>query len=107
MQAPRVQQKRIKAMPFTLAFRTEPVPGIPPPPAEPAQPRRRPVDLPQDRHEHFGTGEAALTRVLELLPAPQWLNLRLFGPDGRQIADQAALARMVAEATGRVSPHRS
>ncbi len=85
-------------MPYTLAFRNEPVPGIPPPPAGTLDQRRRPVDLQPDRHEHFGTREAALGRVAEMLPAPSWLNLRLFGPDGRHIAGQAALQHLVAKA---------
>ncbi|WP_428376735.1 hypothetical protein [Lichenicoccus sp.] len=83
-------------MPYTLAFTNEPVPGIPPPPAAGSEEQRRPVDLPPDRHEHFGTREAALDRASELLPAPPWFNLRLFGPDGRHIADQAALERLLA-----------
>lgn len=47
--------------------------------------------LPPDRREHFGTEEAALRRVRELLPAAEWIDLRLFGPDGRMIAGQHAL----------------
>nr|WP_321984525.1 hypothetical protein [uncultured Lichenicoccus sp.] len=54
------------------------------------------MDPQPDRHEYFGTREAALGRVVEMLPAPQWRNLRLFGPDGLRIADQAALERLVA-----------
>lgn len=83
-------------MPYTLAFRSEPVPGIPPPPTAEGDARRRPGDLQPDRHEHFGTREAALGRAVEMLPAPAWLNLRLFGPDGRHIANQASLERLVA-----------
>ena len=85
-------------MPYTLAFRTKPVPAIPPAPAGAGPARFRPIDMARDQHEHFGTREAALLRVVELLPAPQWRNLRLFGPDGRHIADQAALPGLVAEA---------
>lgn len=44
-----------------------------------------------DRQEYFGTEEAALRRIRELLPAPAWRQLRLYGPDGARIADQAGL----------------
>ncbi len=50
-----------------------------------------PRGLPPDRREHFGTEEAALRRVRELLPAAEWIDLCLFGPDGRLIAGQHAL----------------
>ncbi len=82
-------------MTYILAFCDEPVPLIPRVPGSEAaadaapgapQPARAP-----DRREHFGTEEAALRRVVELLPAPAWRQLRLYGPDGVRIADQEAL----------------
>lgn len=74
-------------MPFTLAYLDSPVPGIPLAPGQDGPTRGRPVD----RQEHFGTEQAALRRVAELLPGPAWRDLRLFGPDGRRIANQAEL----------------
>ncbi|WP_419730253.1 hypothetical protein [Lichenicola sp.] len=74
-------------MPFTLAYLDSPVPGIPLPPGQEWAIRGRPVD----RQEHFGTEQAALKRAAELLPAPAWRDLRLFGPDGRRLASQAEL----------------
>lgn len=85
---------------YILAFCDEPVPSIPRPPADGAaspasgQPGRAP-----DRRGHFGTEEAALRRVVELLPAPAWRQLRLYGRDGVRIADQTALEL-------RLGPHR-
>jgi hypothetical protein len=72
---------------YTLAWLTSRVPSIPGPAGL--------GGTPPARREHFGTEEAALRRARELLPAAPWLDLRLFGPDGRLIADQAALARRV------------
>ena len=69
-------------MAYTLAYLTSPVPGIPDPDGG-ARPR--------DRQEHFGTEEAALRRASELLPPADWLDLRLYGPDGRLLATQEAL----------------
>ena len=73
-------------MAYTLAWATSPVPTIPDPAGATHQPR-----LP-DRREHFGTEEAALRRARELLPGSSWLDLRLYGPDGRLIATQGAIA---------------
>lgn len=73
-------------MAYTLAYLTSPVPTIPDPARSPHQPRG------PDRREHFGTEEAALRRARELLPASPWLELRLYGPDGRMIAAQPAIA---------------
>ena len=73
-------------MAYTLAYLLSPVPTIPDPAGATHQPR-----LP-DRREHFGTEEAALRRARELLPASPWLDLRLYGPDGRLIATQSTLA---------------
>ena len=79
-------------MSYTLAFRDEPVPAIPEPPADDAEAAAAPgASRIPDRREYFGTEEAALRRVRELLPAPAWRHLRLYGPDGARIADQAAL----------------
>ena len=87
-------------MPYILAFRDEPLPSIPSLPVDGAaspgvgQPARAP-----DRREHFGTEEAALRRVVELLPAPAWRQLRLYGPDGVRIADQAGLEVLLGSRT--------
>ena len=75
-------------MPFTLAYLDSPVPSIPTRPGPEGRERARPAD----RQEHFGTREAALRRAAFLLPGPDWLELRLYGPDGRRLADQAQLA---------------
>ena len=74
-------------MPFTLAYLDSPVPGIPLPPGQDWVTRGRPAD----RQEHFGSEQAALKRAAELLPAPAWRDLRLFGPDGRRLFDQTEL----------------
>ena len=87
-------------MAYTLAYVLSRVPQIPqraalaPPATRGASP---------DRHEHFGTEEAALRRVRELLPAASWIDLRLFGPDGRLIAGQHALEARVG-ASGQPEP---
>ncbi len=79
-------------MPYILAFCDEPVPSIPRPPAEgTAVPGGSHAARAPGRREHFGTEEAALRRVVELLPAPTWRQLRLYGPDGVRIADQDEL----------------
>lgn len=70
-------------MPFTLAFQASPVPAIPTHPGQQARPA--------DRHEHFGTEALALRRAADLLPGPDWLDLRLYGPDGIRLATQAQL----------------
>ena len=75
-------------MAFTLAYVVSRVPQIPQHGGA-AQSGRR--GLLPDRREHFGTEEAAFRRVRELLPAAEWIDLRLFGPDGRLIAGQHAL----------------
>ena len=72
-------------MAFTLAYLASPVPLIP-------DPDRPPPPRPPDRREHFGSEEAALRRASELLPGTDWLDLRLYGPDGRQLAAQGELA---------------
>ena len=89
-------------MAYTLAYLTSPVPNIPNKDrrgGEGGTPRARPPD----RHEHFGTEEAALRRARDLFPAADWLELRLYGPDGRLLATQTAIARRLgldpAEAT--------
>ena len=74
-------------MPFILAYLDSPVPSIPAPPGT------RSASL--DRQEYFGTEEAALRRAADLLPAPSWLDLRLYGPDGAKLAGQAELAQRV------------
>ncbi len=71
-------------MPFTLAYLDSPVPGIPDGPGR--------ANRPPDRQEHFGTEEAARRRAASLLPGPAWLDLRLYGPDGRLIAGPERLA---------------
>lgn len=79
-------------MPYILAFSDEPLPSIPQPPVEGiAAPGAGHAARAPDRREHFGTEEAALRRLAELLPAPAWRQLRLYGPDGVRIADQAEL----------------
>lgn len=75
-------------MPFTLAYLDSSVPTIPSRPGADGIWHARPVD----RLEHFGTEHAAMKRVADLLPGPDWLDLRLYGPDGRRLADQAQLA---------------
>lgn len=70
-------------MAFTLAWLVSRVPSIPT--------HMGTRGLPPDRREHFGTEDAAMRRVRELLPAAEWIDLRLFGPDGRLIAGQHAL----------------
>ena len=80
-------------MPFTLAYLDSraPIPAIPAGPgAAQAVPGR-----PADRQEHFGTEEAALRRAAALLPGPHWLDLRLYGPDGRWIAGQEQLSAIL------------
>ncbi len=85
-------------MSYILAFSDEPVPSIPRPPLpEPGAAGAAQNAPPPLRREHFGTEEAALRRVAELLPAPSWRQLRLYGPDGSRIADQAALERRLAQ----------
>lgn len=85
-------------MTYILAFRDEPVPSIPRPPAsDNASPVAPPPVRSPDRREHFGTEEAALRRVVELLPAPAWRQLRLYGPDGVRIADQTGLEQRLAQ----------
>lgn len=80
-------------MPFTLIFCDSPVPSIPPTPGlDGAVPPAMSRVQPEGRQEHFGTEDAALKRAAALLPGPAWLDLRLFGPDGRQLAGQAQLA---------------
>ncbi len=74
-------------MPFILAYLESPVPVIPPPPGT------RPAS--RERQEYFGTEEAALRRAAALLPAPAWLDLRLYGPGGAKLAGQAELAQRV------------
>ena len=91
-------------MSYILAFRDEPVPAIPEPPveggAQPAGGGRMP-----DHREHFGTREAALRRAAELLPAPAWRRLRLYGPDGARIADQDGLqAELAGAGSGQPRP---
>ncbi|MCQ8241195.1 hypothetical protein [Rhizosaccharibacter radicis] len=71
-------------MPFTLAFLQDPMPVVIP---DAGRAATRPTDI----REHFGTEEAALRRAAELLPAPSWFDLRLYGPDGRRLFDQHAL----------------
>ncbi len=80
-------------MPFTLAYLDSPVPGIP---AEPGSNR---AARPPDHREHFGTEDAARRRAAVLLPGPAWLDLRLYGPDGRLIAGPERLAAELGAAT--------
>jgi len=75
-------------MPFTLAYLDSPVPAIP----DHVRQEHGHAARPQDRREHFGTEDAALRRAAEMLPGPDWLDLRLYGPDGRRIAEQVELA---------------
>jgi hypothetical protein len=82
-----------RVMPYTLAFLHDPVPSIPS-----AGDERRDGARPADRQEHFGTEDAALRRAAELLPGPDWMDLRLYGPDGRRLFDQAALAARLGKA---------
>ena len=79
-------------MAFTLAFPDTSVPPIP----DPAGRTRAP-----DRHEHFGTEEAALARAAVLIAGNEWFDLRLYGPDGRQIADRHGLRDRLAGRTVR------
>lgn len=81
-------------MAFTLAFPDNAVPPIPDHSGRPRIP---------DRHEHFGTEEAALARAAVLIGGDQWFDLRLYGPDGRQIADRHGLRDRIA---GRVPSSR-
>jgi hypothetical protein len=92
---------------YTLAYLTSPVPNIPDKDGrvgEGGTPRARPPD----RHEHFGTEEAALRRARLLFPASDWLDLRLYGPDGRLLATQAVIAERLgldaAQATDNPGP---
>ena len=84
-------------MAYTLSYRVSRVPSIPTQ-AHPTRAGER--DSTADRREHFGTEEAALRRVRELLPAAEWIGLSLFGPDGRMIAGQEQLEARVAHAAG-------
>ena len=85
-------------MPYSLAFCDEPVPAIPQPPAaNPATQQAPGAAYAPLRREHFGTEQAAMLRAAELLPAPAWRQMRLYGPDGVRIADQAALERRLAQ----------
>ncbi len=77
-------------MPFILAYLESPVPAIPMPGGRPAS---------RERQEYFGTEGAALRRAAALLPAPSWLDLRLYGPGGSKLAGQAELAQMVTSPT--------
>ena len=84
-------------MAYILAFSDEPVPTIPRAPSDEEAGRGGGTGgRAADRREHFGTEEAALRRAAELLPAPSWRQLRLYGPDGLRIADQAELERRLA-----------
>lgn len=88
-------------MPYILAFCDEPVPSIPQPPVtDTASGAAARAGRAPDRREHFGTEEAALRRAFELLPAPAWRQLRLYGPDGVRIADQTALEMRLAQPRG-------
>ena len=88
-------------MAFTLSYRVSRVPPIPAQ-AHPARADGRSAVA--DRQEHFGTEEAALRRVGELLPAAEWIGLRLFGPDGRLLAGQEQLQARLAHAAGAGKP---
>jgi hypothetical protein len=70
---------------YTLAYLVSRVPNIP-------GHEQLATARPPDRHEHFGTEQAALRRAAELLPAADWLDMRLYGPDGRLLAAQETLA---------------
>ena len=76
-------------MAYTLAYVASPVPPIPP---------REGIRTPRgpDRREHFGTEDAALRRAAEMLPGAEWLDLRLYGPDGRLMADHPTLLSQTA-----------
>ena len=82
-------------MAYTLSYRVSRVPSIP---AQAPLARADARSPGADRQEHFGTEEAALRRVGELLPAADWIGLRLFGPDGRLIAGQEQLQARIAHA---------
>ncbi|WP_428390633.1 hypothetical protein [Lichenicoccus sp.] len=85
-------------MAYILAFSDEPVPTIPQAPSDEEAGRGAAAGgRAADRREHFGTEEAALRRAAELLPAPSWRQLRLYGPDGLRMADQAELERRLAQ----------
>lgn len=90
-------------MPFTLAFQEAPqgskVPGIP---DQPGVGSGRPPRQ-ADRQEHFGTEALALRRASDLLPGPDWLDLRLYGPDGRRIATQPELLQRLGLADQRAA----
>ena len=83
-------------MAYTLAWLVSRVPSIPGRASTGSAGGTREGGLPPHRREHFGTEEAALRRARELLPAAEWIDLRLFGPDGRLLADQHALAAKLA-----------
>ena len=93
-------------MSYVVAFRDEPVPAIPEPPVDDGVPAQGGgADPAPDRREHFGTEQAALRRAAELLPAPAWRHVRLYGPDGSRIADQERLEALLA-GTRCAQPHR-
>ena len=85
-------------MAYTLAYLTSPVPGIPDPSGRPGQlDTAQPANhaRPPDRREHFGTEDAAYARARTLFPAADWLDLRLYGPDGRLLATQGEIAKRI------------